>query len=400
MRPLDLKPDSFRHYPPSARELAVFHLEALRRLPLAFLPSLLRELIDYSEKFPPEQKALTAELDHLSGLTPAEHNEWFSEFLRLQLSPLLEQSDWVNEPSQFVEQLSAYLWSTHQLDLFRGAATQYGDRLRNAVPPAPPATPRLGIAIIGEGVSTAGMPLFRRLRAHGTYFSNVDPELGVQSLLGAAGSRAEKHPAPFAHWYVDGGQAAEHHPRLTVVSYQQLSSLRDALLKTIDAQVARPGMGPEQLRTHLARLAPADLGMNGDPVLDRFQLKLFTEGSGTQIFSTTFAQWTAREVLRRAQALTLVVRFAPRQRQRPISELLSSNQEPMTLDPEGSLVDADMASYYHWINQQRLTGGDKSSFIAWFEGHSQAVVIAPGVPRGAESSSRLNMRALLALTAG
>ena len=46
-------------------------------------------------------------------------------------------------------------------------------------------------------------------------------------------------------------------------------------------------------------------------MLDRFQVKLLTEGSGTQIFSTTFAQWTAREALRRAQSQTLLVRFAP-----------------------------------------------------------------------------------------
>src|SRR5256885_4645296 len=65
-------------------------------------------------------------------------------------------------------------------------------------------------------------------------------------------------------------------------------------------------MGPEALRTHLAQLRPADLGLAkvGDAVLDRFQVKILTEGSGTQIFSTTFAQWTAREALRRAQPLT------------------------------------------------------------------------------------------------
>src|ERR1700727_3177186 len=91
-------------------------------------------------------------------------------------------------------------------------------------------------------------------------------------------------------------------------------------------EIERPGMGPEELRTNLARLLPSDLGMDkaGDAVLDRFQLKLLTEGSGTQIFSTTFAQWTAREALRRAQPLTLLVRFAPRQRQRPMNELLTT----------------------------------------------------------------------------
>ena len=60
-------------------------------------------------------------------------------------------------------------------------------------------------------------------------------------------------------------------------------------------------------------------------MLNHFQLKLLTEGSGTQIFSTTFAQWTAREALRRAQPLTMLVRFAPRQRQRPMNELLANS---------------------------------------------------------------------------
>src|SRR5882757_946356 len=100
--------------------------------------------------------------------------------------------------------------------------------------------------------------------------------------------------------------------------------------------------GQESLRTVMAQLRPADLGWGtGDAVLDRFEVKVLTEGSGTQIFSTTFAQWTAREVLRRAQPLTLLVRFAPRQRQRPMNEMLSAANARPELDFTGSLVDAD-----------------------------------------------------------
>ncbi len=81
------------------------------------------------------------------------------------------------------------------------------------------------------------------------------------------------------------------------MSYQALEPVRAALLRKMQTEIEQPGMGPEELRTYLARLSPSDLGMDkmGDPVLDRFQVKLFTEGSGTQVFSTTFAQWTARE---------------------------------------------------------------------------------------------------------
>lgn len=283
------------------------------------------------------------------------------------------------------------------MDGFRDAATAYGVRLRAAIPSEPPRTPRLGIAVIGQGVTGFHGKLFQHLRQHGTYFSRIDPANGLAELLSAAHQRAQTWPAPYAHWYVDGGAAAIHGSALTTISYAALAPVRQALLTTIQKEVSKPGMGPEELRNTLIQLSPGQLGMHGDTLLDRFEVKLLTEGSGTQIFSTTFAQWTAREVLRRAAPETLLVRFAPRQRQRPMSELLTGEPRDVELDYEGSLIDADMAAYYQWINQQRLTGAERSSFVAWFEGQNQAVAIAPTMPRGTESKSPLTMQQLLAL---
>ena len=137
------------------------------------------------------------------------------------------------------------------------------------------------------------------------------------------------------------------------------------------------------------------MGKDGQPVMDRFRLKLLTEGSGTQIFSTSFTQWAAREALRRAEPLTIIVRFAPRQRQKPINELIAANQDRVELDPVGSLIDGDMSAYYNWLNQQRLSGAENSSFLVWFEDHKQALVIGPTVPRGTESSTVISMKELL-----
>jgi hypothetical protein len=151
-------------------------------------------------------------------------------------------------------------------------------------------------------------------------------------------------------------------------------------------------------------MRPEDLAMDrvsGDTpeeeVLQRFEVSVLTEGSGTQIFSTIFAQWAAREALRRAQPLTLLVRFAPRQRQKPMNELLSAVAVNPEFDFVGSLVDADMGAYYNWLNQQRLPGAEQASFVAWFEGHGQAVAIGPSVPRGTESTSAADLRQLLSL---
>ena len=137
----------------------------------------------------------------------------------------------------------------------------------------------------------------------------------------------------------------------------------------------------------------------GDPVLDRFQVKLLTEGSGTQIFSTTFAQWAAREALRRAQPHTLLVRFAPRQRQKAMNEMLASGHEPIELDPAGSLVDADMGAYYNWLNLQRLTGAEKSSSLVWFEEHNEALAIGPSLPRGTTSNVTAGLEQILSWAA-
>ena len=399
MLPRALSSGSFASYPPMARKVAIDHLALLQQLPVAFVPSLLRELIEYDDRFPAERLSIDSELAYLSALTPSQLDATFRPFAQLSISASLVASDWVNHPAQFVEQESAHLWSTHQLDAFRLAATQYGQTLSAAIPTPPIPIPRLGVAVIGQGATTAAEPLFLNLRSHGTFFTKVNPENGLEQILAVVESRAAKHPAAYMHWYIDGGQPARSTPSLTTISYQALEPLRSKLLKFMDAQIAHPGMGPEELRTKLALLTPADLGIRqpADRLVERFQLSLFTEGSGTQIFATTFAQWATREALRRAEPVTLLVRYSPRQRQRPMNELLKSADAHIELDPAGSLVDADMAAWYHWLNQQRLSGADRSTFLVWFEGQQQALVVAPSLPRGIESDSAIDLKALLAL---
>jgi hypothetical protein len=397
MLPADLKSEQFAGYPPEAKQLASRYVETLRRLPLSFLPSLLREVIDYDFRFPAERLAIEKELAYLGSLSPDQVRQTFHGFTEIQLSRQLENMDWVNAPAQFVEQLSAHLWSTQQLDAFRKAATDYAFGLRAAVPSEPPPIPRLGISIIGQDVATPSEPLFRKLRPHGAFFSNVKPDNGVQILLSAVGARAKAHPIPFGHWYIDGGSEAPCDPAVTVVSYGALQPARAVLASRLRAEIERPGMGPETLRTLMAQMRPTDLGLGkaNNAVLDWFNLKILTEGSGTQIFSTTFAQWAAREALRRAQPVTLLARFAPRQRQKPMNEMLAASHEAAELDPLGSLVDADLGAYYNWLNQQRLTGADQSSFLVWFEGHNEAVAIGPAMPRGTTSTAAASLNDLL-----
>ncbi|HVT94168.1 MAG TPA: hypothetical protein VHD76_15090 [Bryobacteraceae bacterium] len=388
MLPRDLQAAQFHAYPPEARHLAIAHLELLRLLPVCFVPLLLREVIAYDWKFPAERAGLDRQFRYLDALKAGEVDSLMAPFARIHVSSDIEAVDWVNLPSQFSEKLTAHLWATHQIDNFHAAATDYVHKLDAAQKPEPLPTHRLAVVVIGQGVSENSYRLFRKLRREGVYFPRVKPRDGLSAILEVVSKRAKEHPVPFGHWYIEGGTLdPAAHPGIACVSYDSLQGVRDSLVERV-TQVMQPGgKGPEYARTMLAAMRPSDVGMNeaDNPVLTRFQLSLLTEGSGTQLYSTTFVQWTAREVLRRAQPLTLLARFAPRRKERTMSELLQESGGRYTLDPIGSLVDADMGAWYTWINLQRLSGSQDSRLLVWFENHSEAVATGPDLPRGAES---------------
>ena len=398
MLPSQLKLESFANYPPEARSLVASHLDLLRQLPLILVPLILREAIVYDWRFPPERRDLERQLAYLNELTSPQRDTLLTGFSKLTLSPELTASDWVNAPAIFGEQLSAHLWATHQMDSFRAAAESYANAWQGTATPAAPPERRLGIVVLGQGVETSDYPLFRKLRPQGTLFTQVDPADGLRTLLAAVAARSGANPLPYGHWYIDGGAAEAVGAGITSVSYAALQPVRKALLSRMQRVIESGSGGPEELRTLMGQTKPSDVGFatdGQDAVLAHFQLSLLTEGSGTQIFSTTFAQWAARETLRRAQPATLLVRFAPRERQQPMNELLSAKHEVTQVDPEGSLIDADMAAYYTWLNQQRLIGADQAAFLVWFEGHKQAVAIGPSLPRGSVSTTPANLHQIL-----
>jgi hypothetical protein len=396
--PGQLAAEQFSEYPPLARQIAVSRVELLRNLPLAFLPLLLRELISYDWKFPAERRELDDQLAYLGSMTKQQLEDAMAPFAKLRLSAELEKVDWVNQPADFSEQLTAHLWASHQIDAFRAAAIDYVHKVNAAARPTALPVPRLAIVVIGAGVERNRYPLFRKLRAQGVYFTNVNPANGLGVLTEMVANRAAAHPVPFGHWYIDGGFAtAAPATGLTCVSYDELGSVRTKLVNKMRTVMQPGGGGPEALRTMLARMRPEDFGLAGDgdaAVLTRFQISTLTEGSGTQLFSTTFVQWSAREALRRAEPVTLLARFVPRQREQSMKELLAGVQAQPAPDPEGSLIDADMAAYYTWINQQRLSGAEQAAFLAWFENHNEALAISPTLPRGKVDPTAIDMREL------
>jgi hypothetical protein len=334
---------------------------------------------------------LDRQFTYLRTLSPVQFDEVLEPFARLRLNPELVRADWLNAPGVFCEQLSAHLWATHQIDQFRTAAIDYVQQSSGTPEPLP--QQRLGIVVIGRGLAAIGYPLFRKLRPYGVYYKQVNSENAWNVIHNCIASRAAAHPEPHAHWCIDGSKSLRKDSGTTAVSYANLRPLRLRLQSRMQDSF-EAGMGPEIQRTMLASLRPGDVGLQDD-ILNRFQLKLFTESSGTMLFSTMFVQWAAREAWRRAQPLTLLACFAPRQKEQSMKEMLTEARTSPALDPEGSLVDSDMGAFYTWLNQQRLSGADRALFIAWCEEHQEAVAIGPGLQRATESTAPLSFESLL-----
>lgn len=400
MLPEQLQASDFATYQPDGRKLAAGNVDLLRRMPLAFLPLLLREVVGFDWKFPIEREELLEQFRYLRKLDANNFQAEMAPFAAIQLSPQLQQAPWITEPAEFSEKLSAHLWATHQIEAFRAASIVYVNKLNAWRGERKPAQPRLCVVVMGRDVTSNNYPLFRKLRRQGAYFPDVDPAGGREAVLQVLRRRAQAAPAPYAHWYVDGGEGVAVE-KAACVSYANLQPARDRLITRMRQVMAPGGDGPEALRSIMARMAPEELGFSdgsGDALLNRFELSVLTEGSGTQIFSTTFVQWTAREVLRRAQPLTLVLRYAPRQREQSMQEMLSGKQHTVEFDPEGSLIDADMGAYYTWLNSARLPQASSDCFIAWFEAGREAVCVGPEFEKNSESRKAMTLAALLELT--
>ena len=397
MQPGALSRESFQAYQPMARRVASEHLELLRELPLVLCAVMLREVIDFDVRFPRERTAIESRLAFLEKLAEAERNRLTNGFADLSLSSELAGEDWVRFPHKFEEDLSAHLWASKQYDTFRSVATSFAREVDRATSPQQPEVPRWVVVVLGPELRKEDYPLFRKLRPHGVFFPSVDGAGGMTEIVGELSKRASSANVPYGHWYVDGG-GPENTTNKSIhrFSWEESAALRAKVLEKVESVVGSGRGGPEMLRSAMATWSPQkQVSMTGDLLVDRFIVSVYGEGSGTQVFSTTFVQWATRELLRRAEPVSVVARYGPRQKQRTLNEMFSANSAGSVLDPAGSLVDADFGAYSTWINLNRLAGSDNARFIAWSQAHRQAIAIGPDCPRGTEAPGGIDVGQLL-----
>ncbi|WP_052201138.1 hypothetical protein [Terriglobus sp. TAA 43] len=392
MTPADLQPASFTAYPPLAQAFAVRHLALLRALPMSVCPSFLAQIIALDMRFPVERETLEWQCASLESMESQRRASLLSPLQAITLPLELERTNWVRSPAAFVEQLTASLWSTGQINAFHAASRA----LFEAIPERADTTDRLLLIVLGQGADVSRPSLMRKLARQGIRLEGIDAASAKAQMLVEIADRAKRMPASYTHWYVDGGAAwdvAASSGPVVSTSYAQLAPLRSHVLAQMKSILQSGQSGAEKMRTQLSEMSAQASGgsrVTPDPVLQRFYTELFTEGSGTQIFSTSFVQWAGRELARRAQPATLLLRYGPRQRHRGLNEMVEE-PDSTTPDPEGSLVDAEMNAFYNWIAMKRITAPGRLTTLAWAEGSSRAVLISPGTKPNTISSRPLTI---------
>jgi hypothetical protein len=394
MTPEQLRAEDFAPYPPAGRAFAVESLDLLRRLPIAICPSFLQQMRSLDTSFPAERDSLRRQRDGLAALPAEQFRALAAPLAQLSVPAQLEESDWVHEPTKFIPELTAWLWSNGQIDSFRSSV----QKLFAAIPDPSASPHRLTLVVVGRDADPGITPTLRKLRARGVHLTALDSQQMPEQIFQVFAHHAQNSTEPYAHWYVDGGdpwtQDFGSVAGAVSVTYPGLDRLRKKTLARMEQLTQSGGAGAEAMRNRLAGTSAPDLDaqtVTADPVLARFYTELFTQSSGPQIFSTSFVQWSGRELARRAQPRTMLLRYAPRQRYQPFDELLRT-ATPSSTDPEGSLRDAEMGAYYTWIEMNRITSPGKGTFLVWVEGTSQAVLIGNNAPRGTQSNTSLQLK--------
>ena len=379
-------------------DFAAESLLLLRSLPIPLAALLMQQVLRHALMFPRERRELEATMQRLRPPRSAEMEIAIAAFAALRLSPGLKTAGWETDPALWTERITAEMWSSGQISAFRDAA-------KLVVPAQPAEAPDAqarAVAVVYDRRLYADSPastLFRRLRGFGTHFLAVDGAANDSLPQQWLTARAKGSAEPYAHWLVCGDVVPTAVPAtVATLSYAALRPARQHLLRMMnEARNAMETGGPEGLRHAMQALTPQQMGMpaDTDPVLGAFATDVLVGGSGTQLYSTTFVQWTAREILRRAQPRTLLAYFTPRNQSASMDLRLAQPTAEPPLDDAGSMVDAEMNAHLTYVNLQRLPGAEHAHFLVWHQRYGQALLIGEGVAAGAESQTRTSLRELL-----
>ena len=376
----------------------------LLALPVPLAAIMMQQIARADRLFPVERFELDRMLGSLQPPRSSEVEKAVHGFASLRLSKEIRHLDWRQDPAGFVDKMTAELWASNQINAFREAAKRLVPPTQEIEDKDSERKPRCVVIVLDKRLLCTPGPsiLFNKLRPYGTFFPVAGDARGAEALRRWMMARTLTNPEPYAHWYLSGATVDQEYPDTIVsLSYEGLRTTRTQVLTMFNRARQNLSGGPDGLRQALLYVTPEEMGLGSmkDTVLRTFVLDLFTGGSGTQIYATTFVQWTVREALRRAQPQTVVAKFTPRSTATSMDARFSHPELEPPPDYAGSLIDAEMGAYMSYLNLERLPGSRNASFLVWHEGYGQALLIGPDMPAGTVSTPPVQMGQLLSLMA-
>ncbi len=171
------------------------------------------------------------------------------------------------------------------------------------------------------------------------------------------------------------------------LSFTNLKPLRDRFLAELN-KTPKDIEATDQIIANLRSEAWSGWGLwppevDSQPRLKRFLIDLILSGNGVLIFSNSFVEWTAAEVLRRARPRTIVARFGMRNKPKPFTSIaIFENQQKVSTvpdvdDPENSAIDAAILARYVWLAASRYLEQDHTICICVAEHLDSAYAILP-----------------------
>ena len=127
-------------------------------------------------------------------------------------------------PAAVLEELTAYLWSSSQIDAYRRAA----QALLEVPLDETPQKDRLVFVVVGKDATAPSPQLFRKLTRHGVTLHNLQwtPETPRQ-LHATLQQHGASQGARYTRWYIDGGEPWPHDSaEVDLLSYAQLRPVR------------------------------------------------------------------------------------------------------------------------------------------------------------------------------
>ena len=404
-----------------ARALLEAHQDILLDVPAAFRPLLVRQLRAWESLFPPERESLTRILKWLQRSGASERETLFRPFKPLTL-PDAPDLDPIFEEEKLLERCLRHFKKEGTYQTWRLAVDDVFQRV-TAGGSAEAAGPKFVFVTLGEGTSRVQTLDDTQHRFVSYFWNHLEP-LGTL-FTSLAAEPAGSAGAPFVSlfrsalgspqikvWAIETGTALKPSgdPAAGAIwfSFEQLRPVLDRITRKIADTMLAGVSGPEALYSKITDFKIEELGLPTyqDSRIQKLIEQVILQGSGALVINNTFAEWAAVQALRRVEPDLLMVRFGQRRRFVPLRQLdpfqqpRPGSEDLPAEDSGGSLQDADVLTYYIWLETRKNPRyKDRTYFLIHLEGSRAALFIGPGIHAGKRIAEPARFEDIVATTA-